>query len=249
MSLNKEYWDNRQQMEQNPVLEEALEEEVTQEQEAPEASTDSSEDGQAEDKQEDRIEDFDWESYLQDASDYRPQLPKEEIERFDAEMHLTRPRSLIDHLLFQLEQFRAWLNDDAREAQVLVRDVIVFEGFQLQPGHVGAGEDFADGGIHLVEILGEDKSLHQGDVGTVGRVEREALRENFQQAFVGGSRVLHHRRIRLEQDVDGRDVVWLGIGGEGISSGQGDGAGQRSFEQEPTKILHGRVHCRFLSFY
>jgi RNA polymerase sigma-54 factor len=89
----------RQQMEQNPVLEETLEEEQepTQEPETPEATTETAEDGQA-----DRIEDFDWESYLQDASDYRPQLPKEEIERFDAEMHLTKPRSLIDHLLFQL---------------------------------------------------------------------------------------------------------------------------------------------------
>ncbi|MFB3816782.1 MAG: RNA polymerase factor sigma-54 [Candidatus Methylomirabilales bacterium] len=92
----------RQQMEQNPVLEEALEDEPTQEQEpeaeAPEPTAETAE----EDGREDRIEDFDWDSYLQDASDYRPQLPREEIERFDAEMHLTKPRSLIDHLLFQL---------------------------------------------------------------------------------------------------------------------------------------------------
>ena len=88
----------RQQMEQNPVLEEALEDEPVQEQEAPEQTSEAGE----EDGREDRIEDFDWDSYLQDASDYRPQLPKEEIERFDAELHLTKPRSLIDHLLFQL---------------------------------------------------------------------------------------------------------------------------------------------------
>ena len=91
----------RQQMEQNPVLEETLEEvdENGQDQELAEPKTEAeaADDGQAE-----RIEEFDWESYLQDASDYRPQLPREETERFDAEMHLTRPRSLIDHLLFQL---------------------------------------------------------------------------------------------------------------------------------------------------
>ena len=93
----------RQQIEQNPVLEEVLEEveepQLTQEEtapEEPEAAADT-ETGEA-----DRLEEFDWDNYLQDASDYRPQIPREELERFDAEMHLTKPRSLIDHLLFQL---------------------------------------------------------------------------------------------------------------------------------------------------
>ncbi|HSB71374.1 MAG TPA: RNA polymerase factor sigma-54 [Candidatus Methylomirabilis sp.] len=94
----------RQQMEQNPLLEEVLEgleePQLSQEQEAPEPERTEAE--QAEDQRADRIEDFDWDSYLQDASDYRPQMPREETERFDAEMHLTKPRSLIDHLLFQL---------------------------------------------------------------------------------------------------------------------------------------------------
>jgi len=94
----------RQQMEQNPVLEETLEDvvepELSQEQDAPEPEPTEAE--QAEKEREDRIDEFDWESYLQDASDYRPQIPREEIERLDAEVHLTRPRSLMDHLLFQL---------------------------------------------------------------------------------------------------------------------------------------------------
>jgi RNA polymerase sigma-54 factor len=94
----------RQQMEQNPVLEEALEDvvepQLSQEQEGPEAER--AEADQAEKEREDRIDEFDWESYLQDASDYRPQIPREEIERLDAEVHLTKPRSLMDHLLFQL---------------------------------------------------------------------------------------------------------------------------------------------------
>src|SRR5512137_2576197 len=93
----------RQQIEQNPVLEEVLEEveepQLTQEQEAPpepEVTAEADTDGA------DRLGEFDWDNYLQDASDYRPQIPREELERFDAEIHLTRPRSLIDHLLFQL---------------------------------------------------------------------------------------------------------------------------------------------------
>jgi RNA polymerase sigma-54 factor len=94
----------RQQMEQNPVLEEALEDgvepQLTQEQDAPDGERAEAE--RAEEERQDRIDEFDWESYLQDASDYRPQIPREEIERLDAEVHLTKPRSLMDHLLFQL---------------------------------------------------------------------------------------------------------------------------------------------------
>jgi RNA polymerase sigma-54 factor len=93
----------RLQVEQNPVLEESMEEleepRLSQEQEPPEREP--SEVTEATDAKE-RVDDFDWESYLQDASDYRPQIPREELERFDAEVQLTKPRSLIDHLLFQL---------------------------------------------------------------------------------------------------------------------------------------------------
>jgi hypothetical protein len=39
--------------------------------------------------------------------------------------------------------------------------------------------------------------------------------------------------------LDGRDRVWLGIGGEGISSGQGDGTGYRSFKQEVSEVFGG----------
>jgi RNA polymerase sigma-54 factor len=97
----------RQQLEQNPVLEETLEEiaEAQLTQEAPETEGPEPEPPAAETAEEtraERIEEFDWESYLQDASDYRPQLPREDLERFDAELHLTKPRSLQDHLLFQL---------------------------------------------------------------------------------------------------------------------------------------------------
>jgi RNA polymerase sigma-54 factor len=94
----------RQQVEQNPVLEEVQEDveepQLTQEQQGSEAERTEEQEAGADEAE--PLTDFDWESYLQDASDYRPQIPREEIERFDAELHLTKSRSLIDHLLFQL---------------------------------------------------------------------------------------------------------------------------------------------------
>jgi len=88
----------RQEMEENPVLEEELVEEGSVSAEAPAEAP--AEEGSAEG--EDRISDFDWESYLQDASDYRREYPREEVERWSPEERMTRPRSLGDHLLFQL---------------------------------------------------------------------------------------------------------------------------------------------------
>jgi len=90
----------RQQVEENPVLEEVIEgtEEL---EDMPEAKA-VSEEPMAETNGERRISDIDWESYLQDASDYRPSLPREQIERVDSESLLTRSGSLQDHLLFQL---------------------------------------------------------------------------------------------------------------------------------------------------
>ena len=64
---------------------------------------------------------------------------------------------------------------------------------------------------HFVKILGENETLHQSDVGTVLDVKREALRKHLAQTVVGGGRVLGHRGIRLQQDVDGRD---RSIGGD-----------------------------------
>ncbi|MFQ5960555.1 MAG: RNA polymerase sigma-54 factor, partial [Candidatus Methylomirabilales bacterium] len=88
----------RQELEENPILDEELLEDPRL---AGEASGDASgdEEGQPE---EDRLADFDWESYLEDSSDYRREFPREEVERWSPEERLTRPRSLGDHLLFQL---------------------------------------------------------------------------------------------------------------------------------------------------
>src|SRR3990170_1039089 len=76
-----------QQLEENPILEEVTE---GVEEPVPESNGEGS------------APEIDWESYLQDASDYRPSVRREEIERFDSESLLTRPGSLQDHLLFQL---------------------------------------------------------------------------------------------------------------------------------------------------
>jgi hypothetical protein len=90
----------------------------------------------------------------------------------------------VNHLLFQLEQFRSRFDDNAREAKVLVRYVVVFESFQLQASQIGAGGDFADGGIDFIQILGEDETLHQGDVGTVGGIERKAFRKTLSRRLL-----------------------------------------------------------------
>ncbi|MEE8503898.1 MAG: RNA polymerase factor sigma-54, partial [candidate division NC10 bacterium] len=84
----------RQELEENPLLDEEVPEEA---QVTEEASGDDEEE-----PREDPLSDFDWESYLEDASDYRREFPREEVERWSPEERLTRPRSLADHLLFQL---------------------------------------------------------------------------------------------------------------------------------------------------
>ncbi len=154
----------------------------------------------------------------------------------------------VNHLHFQLDQFRGRFDDDAREAQVLVRHVVVFESFQLQAGHLGAGEDFADGGIHFVKILGEDETLHQGDVRAVRGVERETLRKYFEQAFVYGLRMLNHRRIRLQQDVDGGDSVRVGFVSRRLGGFGGGATGDEGQQCEVGEgYQSGRLHivCSF----
>jgi len=86
----------RQELEENPILEEEL---LGVAEEAQVSAEPSPEEG---DQKEDRLSDFDWESYLQDASDYRREFPREEVERWSPEEYLTRPKSLADHLHFQL---------------------------------------------------------------------------------------------------------------------------------------------------
>ncbi len=88
----------RTQLEVNPVLEEVLDgvEEPEPALKETEPEPEAKEDGQ------DPVSEFDWESYLESTSDYRPPPPREEVERLDLELNLTRGLSLQEHLEFQL---------------------------------------------------------------------------------------------------------------------------------------------------
>ena len=54
-----------------------------------------------------------------------------------------------------------------------------------------------------------DLALQDRDVWMVGRVQSEALWEGLTQASIDGLRVLYHRCVRLQRDVDGRGGVLL----------------------------------------
>src|SRR5574337_1402017 len=90
----------RQEVETNPVLEELAEEPEESDEAA--ALKPVAEEPAVERNGEGPTAEIDWDSYLQDASDYRPSAPYESVERFGSESLLTRPNSLQDHLLFQL---------------------------------------------------------------------------------------------------------------------------------------------------
>ncbi|HWR21547.1 MAG TPA: RNA polymerase factor sigma-54 [Verrucomicrobiae bacterium] len=90
----------RQEVEENPVLEEMIEE--TEELDDLSALNPVAEELTAEHNGEGQAAEVDWESYLQDASDYRPSIQYESVDRFERESLLTKRGSLQDHLLFQL---------------------------------------------------------------------------------------------------------------------------------------------------
>lgn len=91
----------RQEVEQNPVLEETIGE--TEELDEAEALKSVTDEPVVERNGEEHAAEIDWDSYLQDASDYRPSIQAESVDRFDSESLLTsRHGSLQDHLLFQL---------------------------------------------------------------------------------------------------------------------------------------------------
>lgn len=90
----------RQEVEENPVLEEMIEE--TEELDDLSVLNPVAEELTAEHNGEGQAAEIDWESYLQDASDYRPSIQYESVDRFERESLLTKRGSLQDHLLFQL---------------------------------------------------------------------------------------------------------------------------------------------------
>jgi RNA polymerase sigma-54 factor len=100
-----------QEMTENPLLEELQEgnseaDKVEgEESAASEAPPAQETEAPPEEKERDSFEEIDYESYFQDYMDlsYRPQAPAEEIETPPLENTLSRPQSLGDHLIWQLD--------------------------------------------------------------------------------------------------------------------------------------------------
>jgi RNA polymerase sigma-54 factor len=101
-----------QELTENPLLEEsqdpAAEAERADGEEAPSQAAEST-DGDAppaeDDRERDSFDEIDYESYFQDYMDlsYRPQAPAEEVESRPLDNILSKPKSLSDHLLWQLD--------------------------------------------------------------------------------------------------------------------------------------------------
>ena len=62
---------------------------------------------------------------------------------------------------------------------------------------------------YLVQVVRADELLQQGDVRVVRRIQREALRKILEQTSVGVPRMMNHRRVWLERNVDRRHRVLL----------------------------------------
>jgi RNA polymerase sigma-54 factor len=101
-----------QELTENPLLEEsqdpAAEAERADGEEAPSQAAESA-DGDTppaeDDRERDSFDEIDYESYFQDYMDlsYRPQAPAEEVESRPLDNILSKPKSLSDHLLWQLD--------------------------------------------------------------------------------------------------------------------------------------------------
>ncbi len=118
-----------QELTENPLLEEAQEvPSEAERQESEEAAPDSGETAEAEpgpsetsepptgeaasaepERDADSFDEIDYESYFQDYMDlsYRPQVPTEEIESRPLDAVLSKPQSLAEHLMWQLEMSAA----------------------------------------------------------------------------------------------------------------------------------------------
>jgi hypothetical protein len=97
------------------------------------------------------------------------------------------------------------------------------------------------GGIHLIKIRRADETLDQRDVRTVRGVQREAFREHPAQTGIHGFRVLDHRGVRLQADVNGR---YVGVGfmfRTGYTTSQychGGGGSHRTNQEDSARDFH-----------
>ncbi|HEU4401791.1 MAG TPA: RNA polymerase sigma-54 factor, partial [Candidatus Polarisedimenticolia bacterium] len=154
-----------QEVTENPLLEEI--QEAPAEGDKPEAEeAGESAEGEAavpevpagEEREKDSFEEIDYESYFQDYMDmsYIPQAPAEEIEAPPLENVLTKPQSLADHLLWQLDMTvctprqkeiaRAIIGnlDDDGYLQASLEEIVAMGPYAV---------DEVEGALHLVQEL------------------------------------------------------------------------------------------------
>ncbi len=150
-----------QELTENPLLEELQEnppeaekadsEEAQETAESADGETAPAEPPAAEEK--DSFDEIDYESYFQDYMDlsYSPQAPAEEIETRPLENILSRPQSLSDHLLWQLDMTIA-----SKQQKEISRSII---GNLDDAGYLRASleEIAAMGPTHLEEV---ERALH-----------------------------------------------------------------------------------------
>jgi RNA polymerase sigma-54 factor len=148
-----------QELTENPLLEElqdgTSDAEKTEAETAEVAAQAESEAPEVPDKdaERDSFEEIDYESYFQDYMDlsYRPQAPSEEIEAPPLENILSKPQSLSDHLLWQLDMSIV----PARQKEI-ARAII---GNLDEAGYLGASlEEIAAMGPYSMEDV--ERALH-----------------------------------------------------------------------------------------
>jgi hypothetical protein len=120
-----------------------------------------------------------------------------------------------DEFVLQPMQAFGRLDDDARDAERRRRQIVVLDRLQRPGCRLFLGENRARRRIDLVERSGADELLKHRDMRMVVLVERKALRVDAEQAGVRGRGVLDHRVVRLKDDVDRRDRLFLRGGRQG----------------------------------
>src|SRR5262245_46556497 len=120
---------------------------------------------------------------------------------------LSERRNGVDQFLLQPHEITCRLDHDAPQANVLPGNVVVLERLQLPARNLLVGQDLACRRVDFIEVRRADVPLQHRDVWVVRRIQMEALRKNLYQTSVRSLRVLDHRCVRLQRDVDGRDWV------------------------------------------
>jgi hypothetical protein len=103
------------------------------------------------------------------------------------------------------------LRNDPRDTGGAHRHVVELERLQLHRLQIGARKHLVGGDVHFFEVARPHEALDQRDVGRVRGIQRKARRMDLPQAGVVLRRVPEHRRVRLQEDVDRRHAVRLGL--------------------------------------